>query len=220
MDQLFSCVPKRRSSTKNKLDTTNKKSKKKDEKVESETDILEISETQKLEEENIEENPLVVNVKEKNIISKTSHDHENEESRVTSTELQGNASGYDPEIDQDHQLISIEYCENDTNDQEENANTSNDDKQLPNGNSKWLKVISFQKRRKSDALQDLENGDLDIDQYKKVLLKSTIFNYADLNVWLKKCSSEWLQQFLECNAMDVIFDALNSISTKKRESKF
>lgn len=78
---------------------------------------------------------------------------------------------------------------------------------------------SLWKRLSSSLAQEEDNfkfvEELDLAQCQEVLLKPSTKNYTRLNIWLKKCSDEWLSKFLEHNCLYMIFSALNVLSGRQ-----
>ena len=72
-------------------------------------------------------------------------------------------------------------------------------------------------RKNSLTYEELnfDNHDLDVEYCEKLLLEPSSQNYASLNNYLKKCSNEWLEDFLECNALQLMFSTLHFMNMKK-----
>ena len=81
--------------------------------------------------------------------------------------------------------------------------------------SKWNKVTSVQPNFEDTFNEDVE---LDIKYCRKILSRASAQNYAALNKWLKKCSSEWLEKFLECRSLEMMFSMLDFMGIKQNSS--
>ena len=68
---------------------------------------------------------------------------------------------------------------------------------------------------KTDEEFDLENDIITEEYCSRFLIKPSSHFYVALNKWLEKCPKEWLQRFLDCDALQLMFSTLNFMGLKK-----
>lgn len=66
--------------------------------------------------------------------------------------------------------------------------------------------------------QDVGNAKLDVSYCEQLLCKPSSQNYAALNKWLEKCPREWMEEFLDCNALQYMFATLDIMGSKQNGS--
>lgn len=64
-------------------------------------------------------------------------------------------------------------------------------------------------------IYDFEHDHLDKEYCENLLVKPSSEVYAALNKWLQNSPKEWLEQFLDCGALQLMFNTLNFMGLKK-----
>ena len=83
--------------------------------------------------------------------------------------------------------------------------------------NKWAKVsrtvvtIKTEKPVEPDDFEELVN---DAEKLQTILSRQSSVTYASLNKYLAKCDGYWMKQFLECDALYIMFNLLNFMGSK------
>lgn len=62
---------------------------------------------------------------------------------------------------------------------------------------------------------EFESVGEDYDRCQALLRRHSSKNYAALNAYLSRCTREWLERFLECDALDVMFNLITEMGSSK-----
>ena len=82
--------------------------------------------------------------------------------------------------------------------------------------NRWKRAsVTLAPTLKAITSQDLGDAKLDYNYCHTLLSKPSSQTYAALNKWLKECSSEWLDEFLDCNALQTMFATLSFMGMKE-----
>ena len=79
----------------------------------------------------------------------------------------------------------------------------------------WRRVSNSVAKKENNSAIDFEGISLTEEFCENILTKPDSKTYATLNKWLLSCSNEWLQEFLQCNSLKMIFSTLNFMGMKK-----
>lgn len=81
---------------------------------------------------------------------------------------------------------------------------------------KWRKLSdSINKDTVPLKSDDFETVGTDYLQCQALLYKHSSTNYAALNAYLSRCTKEWLERFLDCDVLNVMFNILKEMGSKK-----
>lgn len=84
----------------------------------------------------------------------------------------------------------------------------------------WNRISRSFKKADDDIIdrEELMNAEIDVEFCERLLSKPSSRNYASLNSFLKTCKSAWLREFLECNALGIMFSSLGFQGLRKNAS--
>lgn len=84
---------------------------------------------------------------------------------------------------------------------------------------KWGKLSkAVQKNENQLKSDDFESVGKDYEQCQALLRKQSSKNYAALHAHLTRCTKQWLERFLECDALTVMFNLLTEMGSKQRSN--
>lgn len=82
----------------------------------------------------------------------------------------------------------------------------------------WSKLSIFKRKSVPEKALNLDEVELDVDYCRELLCEPSSQNFATLNNYLNRCTTEWLQSFLECNALNMMLGTLEFMGLRKNAS--
>lgn len=80
---------------------------------------------------------------------------------------------------------------------------------------KWGKLSKVVRHDGQLDADEFESVGKDYERCQALLRKHSSKNYAALNAYLARCTKEWLKRFLECDALEVMFDLIADMGSKR-----